>query len=221
MKKKFILASILLIQVLILDNSNLLAQTINGRNVKSIKYKEANGATGVFWVSSGTNWVEQNSGGTRYNFREYRARDEWSVYLKDESRNVFIQLDLWRKKVSYIKGSTKQDLYPIYLSFNKNNFTNAGSSTSSSINGKNVSMVYFNGGSYKFQGASKGNMWSENGADGKVKFIFNQQMRDEWSVYLYDPKRNVKIQLDLHRKKVIYSVGTGARTDLYSITHFQ
>lgn len=187
-------------------------QTVNGRNVKSLRYRAANGTTGSFWMTSGTNWVEQNSAGTKFYFVEYRSRDDWSVYLKDESRNIFLQLDLWRKKVSLLTGPSKSDLYTISNSYLKNNFSNGAP-----VNGQTVSKVFFNGGSFKAQG----NKWTEEDAYGKVKFTFNQQARDEWSVYLFDPSRNVKIQLDLHRKKIVYSQGNGPKSDLYTITGYK
>ncbi|MGB0932005.1 MAG: hypothetical protein ACPGVB_14570, partial [Chitinophagales bacterium] len=49
-------------------------------------------------------------------------------------------------------------------------------------------------------------------------FNFIETHRDQWSVYLQDKSRNVFIQLDLHTKKVMYSVGNKTKTYLYSIS---
>jgi len=82
------------------------------------------------------------------------------------------------------------------------------------VNGYSVSVVKFsNTGKFKRIGKGK---WAEYGAQGP-RFRFTEKSRDEWSVYLHDASRNVNIQLDLHRKKVVYSVGNGARSDIYNI----
>ena len=47
---------------------------------------------------------------------------------------------------------------------------------------------------------------------------FTETHRDQWSVYLQDKSRNVFIQLDLHTKKVMYSLGNKTKTYLYSIS---
>ncbi|MFK7906649.1 MAG: RICIN domain-containing protein, partial [Chitinophagales bacterium] len=56
--------------------------------------------------------------------------------------------------------------------------------------------------------------WREVGTS---KFNFTETHRDEWSVYLIDKSRNVNIQLDLHRKEVIYSAGNTKKTPIYTI----
>ncbi len=78
-----------------------------GRNVIKVRYPG-----GVFTKLRGRNWVEQNRDG-RHHFRE-RARDDWSVYLYDASRDVSIQLDLHRREIFYSQGgSQRQVLYRI------------------------------------------------------------------------------------------------------------
>lgn len=214
MKKNNKIIGLIIVVLIFFSANTSVAQNINGLNVKSIHYSEANGATGFFWVDSDANWIEQNSSGTRYYYKENRSRDDWSVYLKDESRNLIIQIDLYRKQISIVDGSTTQDLYPITNSYLLNNFTNGKK------NAYSTRIVYFNGGSYLFQGESNGNAWSENDQYGNVKFVFNQLEIDEWSVYLYDEQRNVKIQLDLYRMKVIYSTENGPQSELYNITSY-
>lgn len=58
-------------------------------------------------------------------------------------------------------------------------------------------------------GASKGVFiqtgplkWEERNSDGV--FAFDERTRDEWSVYLFDPDRNVSIQLDLYKMEILY-----------------
>jgi len=54
----------------------------------------------------GDYWVERNNRGVD-KFREV-GRDEWTVYLKDVSRDkVAVQLNLWEKKVIYKPENSK------------------------------------------------------------------------------------------------------------------
>jgi Mannan-binding protein len=59
-------------------------------------------------------WAEFDlRGQVTFRFAETQ-RDEWSVYLHDASRNVQIQLDLFRRKISYgTNGGPRSDLYDI------------------------------------------------------------------------------------------------------------
>lgn len=85
-------------------------------------------------------------------------------------------------------------------------------------NGHNVTKVIYKGGGNKgiFSKSAKSLHWIEKSRQGGI-FKFTERLRDAWSVYLYDKSRDVHIQLDLHRKKVIYSQGNSARSDLYNI----
>ncbi len=60
--------------------------------------------------------------------------------------------------------------------------------------------------------------WAEVPATGQISFRFDEVGRDEWSVYLVDRSRGVKLRLDLYLKTVFYS-DAGAPTDrpLYAI----
>jgi hypothetical protein len=49
-----------------------------------------------------------------------------------------------------------------------------------------------------------GNAWEERGRDGS-RFQFVEQNRDDWSVYLIDPSRGVRLQLDLHTRTISYA----------------
>ena len=45
--------------------------------------------------------------------------------------------------------------------------------------------------------------WLEDGTGSN--FVFQETGRDEWSVYLFDARRNVRLQLDLHRRVILLS----------------
>ncbi|PSB55186.1 mannan-binding lectin [Chamaesiphon polymorphus] len=82
------------------------------------------------------------------------------------------------------------------------------------VNGHNVKAVSHPQGS--FMALGNGN-WKEVNDRGNTIFRFTETGRDDWSVYLFDKSRNVTIQLDLHRKTVVYRDNT-QQFDLYTIT---
>lgn len=80
------------------------------------------------------------------------------------------------------------------------------------INGRNVTQITYPGGKITLSGKR----WTERNANGSYKFVETQ--RDDWSVYLLDRSRNVRLQLDLHRKLVLYAAGNDPMQPLYQIT---
>lgn len=81
------------------------------------------------------------------------------------------------------------------------------------VTGHNVSYVTFDRGSFRQQGGG----WTEYDINNRPIFTFEETNRDDWSVYLYDRSRNVRLQLDLHRRKVGYGPNDGPMSDLYDI----
>lgn len=100
-----ILSSITAPQVMAQSSS----QSVTGKNVTSAYF---NG--GRFEQTANGVWHEYGtSGGPRFTFRE-TYRDDWSVYLRDESRNGDLQIDVHRKMISAgWDGSPRSDLYPV------------------------------------------------------------------------------------------------------------
>lgn len=86
-------------------------------------------------------------------------------------------------------------------------------------NGRNVNVVEFGDNSGQlgtFRQISK-SQWIEQNKQGQKTFAFSQTQRDDWSVYLLDSSRNVRLQLDLHRKVVRYSDPQTPIRDQYKI----
>jgi len=191
---------------------------INGYSVKYVKHANA----GKFVQTGRHRWTEYGKRGAIFTFTE-RNRDKWSVYLHDSSRNVNIQLDLYRKKVIYSVGhGRRSDLYNIikvsnrYKPLRVSKYNKPHRKKRIVIDGHSVKYVkHANAGKFVQTGRHR---WTEYGKRGAI-FTFTERNRDKWSVYLHDSSRNVNIQLDLYRKKVIYSVGHGRRSDLYNIIH--
>jgi len=169
-----------------------------------------NEKTGTYRQMSATEWKEIGEDGAEFNFVEV-ARDEWSVYLRDESRGVNIQLDLNRMKVVYSDDAGNAfDLYDIYSSNDKVNGYLSTTITFQTADG-------FIGNYTNYDLESKAWTETSNNPDGN-NFEFTEVARDEWSVYLRDDSRGVNIQLDMHRAMVVYSDDAGNAFDLYEIT---
>ena len=93
-------------------------------------------------------------------------------------------------------------------------------STTSLVNGYNVRYVQsgFNGvRTGTFLQTDKKEWLERSKEQNKITFKFTETNRDEWSVYLYDPTRNVRLQLDLWTKKIYYSDSNTPRRELYQI----
>ncbi len=69
---------------------------VNGENLRYVEYNNQ-GSIGKFIQTRSGGWKEYAKDGT-FSFDETQ-RDEWSVYLIDRSRNVSVQLDLWKKEI--------------------------------------------------------------------------------------------------------------------------
>ncbi|MFT5131607.1 MAG: hypothetical protein ACI9SC_000066, partial [Gammaproteobacteria bacterium] len=191
----------------------------NGRTVTKAVFGRQGKKMGTYLQVAQAKWDEIGSGGQAFHFNEVN-RDDWSVYLHDSSRNVRIQLDLHRKQVFYSDGNSAAPR-PLYDILAANSPTVAsdpkGQNVNSPVeppkkggklkaNGRTVTKAVFGRqgkkmGTYRQVAQGK---WDEIGSGGQA-FHFNEVNRDDWSVYLHDSSRNVRIQLDLHRKQVFYS----------------
>lgn len=90
---------------------------------------------------------------------------------------------------------------------------------SQSANGRNVEMIEYHNGAEGRGTLSKdaSGKWVERNLLGTTSFTFNEVSRDDWSVYLQDPSRNVALQIDLYTSKVMYGVVGGNKTPIYNI----
>jgi len=114
--KKFTIAFLVLTGTLMFSNP-MLSQT-NGRNVNKVNY-----AKGSFTENTAGKWIENATNGERFTFAETN-RDDWSVYLYDKSRDISIQLDLYKKKIIiYWDRSERRDLYSITSASSKSALT--------------------------------------------------------------------------------------------------
>jgi hypothetical protein len=171
---------------------------VTGQTVTSVSTP-----TGQFKAQPFHKWIEQGSNGASFTFDE-QNRDDWSVYLTDPSRGVRLQIDLHRKQIFYADASAPQ-MRPLYGIVG----------SSSEVNGRNVVSVRMPSGQYRMTGAGT---WVEQGNNGAT-FNFAEDSRDDWSVYLLDGSRGVRLQLDLHRRQIFYAdTSAPDMRPLYAIT---
>ncbi len=111
--EKKIIAFFLLMFFFSVTFNNYIHAQVTGRNVTFVSYPSGN-----FKQVSAGNWQEHNPSNTVFNFKETQ-RDDWSVYLLDASRNISIQLDLFKKEIYiYWERPNRAKLYNIVASRN-------------------------------------------------------------------------------------------------------
>jgi hypothetical protein len=107
--KLFVMMAVLMVgmTVMVQAQSNFKADQL-----QMVKYS-GGGIQGSFEFTSGTTWTESNNqDGTHY-FLETQ-RDDWSVYLKDETRSLTIQIDLHQRSIFVDPfGGGRRKLYSI------------------------------------------------------------------------------------------------------------
>lgn len=84
------------------------------------------------------------------------------------------------------------------------------------VNGTNVARVEFNEGRVLQKAAAS--VWVEYDPAGNAAFRFEERGRDEWSVYLYDPSRNMRLAVDLHTRQLSIDLASGERQVIGTIT---
>ena len=163
---------------------------VSGFEVGQVTYAGGGQFLGNFYETGPGEWTEfvGFDGQIVWDFIEVN-RDEWSVYLTDPSRDVSIQLDLYRMKVVYSDSDERFDLYDI--------------ASATAVTGYTVRHAYYGEGGQQL-GAfiqTDAQTWMETNAEGAFNFV--ELARDEWSVYLSDLSRGISVQVDLARKKVV------------------
>jgi len=192
-------------------NAEVNAQGVNGWNVI-----RANFDGGVFQQTEPGQWTEFGNGGQNFYFEE-RARDAWSVYMHDTSRDISIQIDIFRDWISVGEGDgPRTDLYQITSSAAGSDASSANSNplAAQGINGFNVIRANYDGGLFQLMGNDE---WVEVTDDGEA-YRFQETQRDEWSVYMFDASRNIRLQIDIHRQMTTVAGGGESLHDLYPIT---
>ncbi|MGH8030546.1 MAG: hypothetical protein ACREO3_11505, partial [Arenimonas sp.] len=151
----------------------------NGWSVTQVDYGQ-----GRFAQVDRNQWREDAPDG-QHQFEELQ-RDEWSVYLLDRSRDMRIQLDLFRKEVIVGDGNARRPIYTI-VDAHADGIAPAMAIASTPVvaapalgaKGTDATQVGYDTGAFAMSGAGR---WRERNADGSHEF--EETGRDEWSVYL-------------------------------------
>ena len=181
---------------------------IDGTNVSIVTYQDPRTGQTVTIKPSPKNrgnWIEHTPNGAK-SFAVVQ-RDKWSVYLWDASRGIAMQLDLHQKRINLGPGDAsgmikaKTDFYHI-LGANR---TKGPSVTAAAYRdpqtGRTVPVSV---------SSRDRNKWIEHSPNGA--FSFRVIAKDEWSVYLFDKRRNMALQIDLFQKKIKYGTANSNRT---------
>jgi len=172
---------------------------INGKNVNLVEVD-----AGFYYRHMGNkNWLETNKKTfkNKNHFVE-TARDDYSVYLYDKAREVSMQIDLYRKKMTYADPNTKKrDQFNVVNKWEK-------------AKALQMIKVEYDKGYFEIK---EGKTWEEkNKATNKVIDSFTETARDENSVYLTNNAKDIR--LDLYLNKVMYNQKGKTLAPLYGIT---
>ena len=182
----------------------LSSASIDGWLIEQATYEGGGKRLGSFFQTGPKKWKELDAEDkTKTHFVE-TGRDDWSVYMQDDSRKVKIQIDMWRKKVRYSDPKTPwRDQYDV--------------GSAASVVGLMVREGFYAQGRFQQHGDTK--TWHELDSAGKLKYEFTETGRDDWSVYMKDDSRKVKIQIDMWRKKIRYSDPNTPWRDQYDLLY--
>lgn len=188
----------------------------NGYNVSRAEHPQ-----GHFEQTGPRSWGEYDIRG-RQTFRFIEEnRDEWSVYLRDPSRNVRIQIDIHRAWIRYADGGGPySDLYRITNASPRADGGNRGGGwdrggDGGGWGGPDIDRVDYNGGWFEQTGRDR---WTEYATGGRVKAQFFETGRGPGEIRLNDPSRNLQITLDLPRRVIRIGERGGPQRFLYGIT---
>ena len=169
--------------------------------------------TGTLEQASSINWIEYAVDGITPRFTwQVENRDEWSIYLTDKSRGMYMQIDMYRMWVQLSwKGQPKYDFKKIISAQSKNpnisqsstiKLGDVGEAVKSNVpkaksNGYDTTFVKFDTGTLE---QSSSINWIEYAVDGITpRFTWQVENRDEWSIYLTDKSRGMYMQIDMYR----------------------
>ena len=222
MKKPILLIAIALIitgiVAFFLDGKNEVSENTSVKVDKPASL-EANGHTvnfisfenGYLRNKGRKEWVEEGEDlKMRFMFKE-NNRDESSVYLFDNSRNIRLKVDLNTKKIIQQKGNEPERvLYKI----------NEALISPKAQQVKKVVYAYSKEASGSFANVPGTTVWLEdNPASQKAGTPkqLEEISRDEWSIYLKDQSGN-EVKLDLYQKKIYHKAFGKTYLPLYEIT---
>lgn len=185
---------------------------VNGQNVQHVISADQFGnPLGTLRNMGDGTWLEDGLNGRQgaHRYREV-GRDQWSVYLHHDQYGSDLQIDLYLKTIKYRANANEnmRDLYKV-------------AEAKAGPTGRTVSRVDYNSAYGDKPGyfVKRGREWFECNSDGQ--FCFEEQSRDDWSVYLVDRQRGISIQLNLYTNRINIGHGGQANQLLYNVVSAQ
>ncbi|MCH9687505.1 MAG: hypothetical protein K0V04_39085, partial [Deltaproteobacteria bacterium] len=152
-------------------------------------------------------WVRRSfTGGIRYTFEEV-DRDEWSVFLHDESRDRTVILDLHTRNAHYRDDNEPLTVFSSIV---------AAYDTHKAVNGLNTNRVEIHSGDGAFQ--NYGAVWHELDQDGEVVDTFTECGRFDLLVCVCKPQGDGTLMLEMNlltRKASYWDNGYTFLSDIY------
>jgi hypothetical protein len=162
----------------------------NGRNLGLAQFTEMNAdaVLGQFLQKSPTTWEESHANGsTPFQFTE-TARDDSTVTLRDDSRDIAVRLNV-RAGLVLLRDATGQER-PMYR-ISTGAVTGFAMSTATYVDGAGALSGRF---------VNAGASWVHTRADGSTE-VLTERARDEFSVYLTAPDGS-ELFLDTYLRQV-------------------
>lgn len=198
----------------------------HGRNVTQITYSTGTYAMGRFEQTHNNQWVEYSDhNNSRFDFLE-RTRDDWSVYLYDASRDVYIQLDLHRKKVIYRQGNQAAvDIYNI-IGSNNNEYARQRYDRHNPVPQPVVESLIRDSVSYTLADHSimvlerKGpSSWIEYSPQDNEIYHYEEVNRSDTTVYLLDEANHFQAEIDFKQNIVVFTRANGPDPKYFYALH--
>ncbi len=160
------------------------------------------GGDSVFKYAPGFRWIELVDGKQVRSYREDSRNFTYTaIYLIEESTSNRVKLDFYAKRINY--NPSGKFFVPI-------------ASTGSEVDASNVTYVGFSTGSLRLR---PNKTWIETGKGAGAKsFAFFEEARDCCNVYMVDPTRSMRLEVNMVSKTIYYSVpGMPKPQPLYAI----
>ena len=170
----------------------------NGYNTNFVRFNQ-----GTFERTYNGDWLEYGNGSNDPRFRwRVTGRDDWSIYFRDDGRNMNMQIDMHRHWIRLEwPGHPMADQYSI-------------TEANERVNGRLVTSVNHSAGSFRMVSPGQ---WRELNVAGTATYSFRETGRDQWSVYLIDDSRNMQMQIDTHRNWIRLAWSGHPMADQYQI----
>ena len=144
-------------------------------------------------IADKNDWQNASTINTKEAYQEYLQKHANGSWIGDANKKI---TDL--NKLTFQENKGQRIAKPVI-----DNVNSPDKTLDNVLKAESVKYVEYPIGDSKGTFSQIGSLkWQEKNPDGV--FPFDEKARDEWSIYLFDPDRNVTIQLDLYKKEILY-----------------